>query len=262
MDHYLPESDVKRIVRLLGEVAVFESDHTGKKRFLMDGLCDLVGAGAWVWALMCQPGDGRPQVYVNLVHGGFDEQRFSRLLEALEHPDMSWVAQSFFEELARKGSQITRTRQQIIPDETFLQTMASSVWAAADIGAVLMSTYPLENSSGMSGSSTALYRRHGMPDFSERERRISHIVLSEVAWLHEMGWPEDRGATVPKLYARQRIVLNLLLEGLDRKSIARNLGISVNTVSGYCKEVYRHFNVNSQAALMARFYLGNGGDLT
>ena len=74
--------------------------------------------------------------------------------------------------------------------------------------------------------------------------------------------PEDRGSTVPKLYARQRIILNLLLEGLDRKSIALHLGISVNTVSGYCKEIYRHFRVNSQAALMARFYLGNGGDVS
>lgn len=261
MDHYLSESDVKKIVKLLGEVAVFESDHSGKKRFLMDGLSDLIGASAWVWALMCQPGDGRPQVYVNLLHGGFDEERFARFLEAIEHPDMSRVAQSFFEELNRRGSQITRTRQQIIPDDRFLRTTASSVWEAADIGAVIMSTYPLPDSSETSGSSTALYRRHGMPEFSERDRRIAHILLSEVSWLHEMGWPEDRGATVPKLYARQRIVLNLLLEGLDRKSIARHLGISVNTVSGYCKEVYRHFNVNSQATLMARFYLGNGGDL-
>lgn len=262
MDHYLAETDVKSMVKLLAEVSVYESDHAGRKRFLMDGLCDLVGADAWVWALMCQPGDGRPQVYVNLLHGGFDEYRFTRLLEALEHPDMSWVAQSFFEELAKKGTQITRTRQQIIPDERFLATSASSLWQAADIGALLMSTYPLPASSGMSGSSTALYRRHGKGDFSERDRRIAHILLSEVPWLHEMGWPEDRGSTVPKLYARQRIILNLLLEGLDRKSIALHLGISVNTVSGYCKEIYRHFRVNSQAALMARFYLGNGGDVS
>lgn len=187
MVHYLAETDVKSMVKLLAEVSVYESDHAGRKRFLMDGLCELVGAEAWVWALMCQPGDGRPQVYVNLLHGGFDEYRFTRLLEALEHPDMSWVAQSFFEELAKKGTQITRTRQQIIPDERFLATSASSLWQAADIGAVLMSTYPLPASSGMSGSSTALYRRHGKGDFSERDRRIAHILLSEVPWLHVMG---------------------------------------------------------------------------
>ena len=257
MSFSLPESDVRELVRLLGETAAFDADHSGKKRFLMDGLCRLVDADAWVWALMCQPGNGQPQVYVNLVHAGFCETRFARLLQALEHPEMSWVAQSFFEELALKGTQITRTRQQIIPDEDFLKTEAAGRWREADIGPVLMSTRPLPENSG---SSIAIYRRAAQSHFTERDCRIAHIVLTEVPWLHEMGWPEDRGATVPRLYPQQRIVLNLLLDGLDRKSIAEHLGISIHTVSGYCKEIYRHFEVNSQAALMARFYQGNGED--
>lgn len=258
MSFTLAESDVRSLVRLLGEVAVFDSDSAGKKRFLMDGLCGLIGADAWVWALMCQPGTGQPQVYVNLVHGGFDEARFARLLRALEHPEMSWVARSFFEELERRGTQITRTRQQIVADEVFLRTDAAGAWREADIGPVMMSTRPL---AGGAGSSIAIYRRAGAPHFSERECRIAHIVLTEVPWLHELGWPEDRGATVPKLYPQQRIVLNLLLDGHDRKTIADQLGISIHTVGGYCKEIYRHFRVNSQAGLMARFYQGNGGDV-
>jgi DNA-binding CsgD family transcriptional regulator len=258
MNTPLDESDVRLLVRLLGEVAAFDSDHTGKKRFLMDGLCTLIEADAWVWALMCQPGNGQPQVYVNLVHGGFDDTRFARLLQALEHPEMSWVARTFFAELQRKGTQITRTRQQIVDDEIFLKTDAANAWRAADIGPVLMSTRPLGNGAG---SSIAIYRSFGAAHFSERESRMAHIVLTEVPWLHELGWPDDRGATVPKLYPQQRIVLNLLLEGLDRKTIADRLGISIHTVSGYCKEIYRHFNVNSQAILMARFYKGNGDDL-
>ena len=80
-----------------------------------------------------------------------------------------------------------------------------------------------------------------------------HIVLSEVTWLHLSGWPEDYGADVPKLYPRQRVVLNLLLDGMGRKQIASQMGITENTVSGYAKDVYRHFGVNSHVDLMRKF---------
>jgi len=223
----------------------------------MDGLCELIEADSWVWALMCQQGDGKPQVYVNFLHGGFDEERFALLLEALEHPDMSWVAQSFFQELKSKGTHITRTREQILGNDVYQQTKAINVWAKADVGPVMLSMRPLDEESG---SSIAIYRRADAPPFTERQARMAHIILTEVPWLHLMGWPEDRGVTVPQLSRRPRIVLNLLLEGLDRKTIADRLDLSVHTVNDYCKEVYRHFGVNSQAALMSRFHRGNGGD--
>jgi len=84
--------------------------------------------------------------------------------------------------------------------------------------------------------------------------------LSEVAWLHEQGWPEDRGITAPKLSRRQRLVLNLLCLGQSRKEIASNVGISIHTAQDYIKQVYRHFSVNSQPQLMNRFFKGDGGD--
>ncbi len=80
-------------------------------------------------------------------------------------------------------------------------------------------------------------------------------------WLHEQGWPDDRGTTVPQLSPRQRITLNLLLEGQSRKEIADQLGISINTVAGYVKDVYKHFHVQSHAELMGRFLHGDGGDV-
>lgn len=73
---------------------------------------------------------------------------------------------------------------------------------------------------------------------------MAHIVLSEVPWLHEHGWPEGRGATVPNLsLARRQLVLNLLLEVRSRKPIASALSISENTVATYQKDIYGHFGV-------------------
>ena len=63
------------------------------------------------------------------------------------------------------------------------------------------------------------------------------------------------------LSPRLRTTLNFLLEGLGRKQIAAHLCISENTVSGYVKEVYRFYKVQSQPELMKFFRDGDGGDL-
>jgi DNA-binding CsgD family transcriptional regulator len=125
------------------------------------------------------------------------------------------------------------------------------------LGPVILSLRPLGSGSA---SGVGLYRRHEDPPFTPRECRIAHIVLSETAWLHHANWPEDLG--IPKLYPRQRLVLNLLLQGDGRKSISEHLGISVNTVSGYVKAIYRHFEVRSHAALMRRFQIDEKGNQT
>ena len=65
---------------------------------------------------------------------------------------------------------------------------------------------------------------------------------------------------MPRLTPRARVVLNMLLDGRSRKGIAGHLGIRENTVAGYQKDIYRHFQVNSHAALMRRFQTGDGGD--
>ncbi len=253
----LCDSDVRAVVRLLGEVAASRGDHSEKKRLLMDGLCDLIAADAWVWTLGCELEPGKQPVYVGFMHGGFDDERFSRYLIAVEHPDMAQLTAPILEELSSRNSHITRLRQQMDRADFFSVCDASVLWEKADIGPLMLSMRPLDQ---RSFGTMGLYRRRRESPFTERESRIVHIVLSEVPWLHEQGWPEDRGVTVPTLSPRQRLVLNFLLDGRSRKAIADHMAISDNTVSGYTKGIYRHFNVNSHAELMKRFQQGDGGD--
>ena len=72
---------------------------------------------------------------------------------------------------------------------------------------------------------------------------------------------DDRGGLVPTLSAQMRLVLEMLLQSYSRKFIADHMGISIHTVSGYIKEIYRHFLVHSHAELLRRFFHGDGGDL-
>ncbi len=54
------------------------------------------------------------------------------------------------------------------------------------------------------------------------------------------------------LSPRLRQTLEGLCEGLAEKEIAARLGLSPHTVHDYVKAVYRHFRVQSRAALVAR----------
>jgi len=247
------------MVRLVGEIGVLEGGVAEKKRFLMKGLCRLIDADAWVWALSCQREPHKPQVYVSMFKGGLTEEKFAHVLEAIDHPEMPAAAGNFFREVGEQGRHLTRARTQILPDlPRFLRSGAGAAWERAGIGPTMMSLRPLD---AKSGSLVAIYRRFGREEFSPRESRIAHIVLTELPWLHELGWPEDRGRTVPSLARRQRLALNLLTTGQSCKQIAARMSVSTHTAQGYIKEIYRHFNVHSQAELMNRFYQGNGFDV-
>ena len=152
---------------------------------------------------------------------------------------------------------LTRLRQQINHTGSFIGSNAEKAWLRADIGPVMLSCKPLPDGGF---SSIGIYRTAERELFTERESKIAHIVLTEIPWLHLTGWPEERGQSALKLYPRLRTVLNLLIEGWSRKQIADRLDLSLNTIHGYVKDIYRHFSVHSQAELLARLSKGDGGD--
>ncbi len=253
----LSEFDVRRMVRLLGEVAALEGDHMAKKRYLLSGLSELIQARAWLWSLVTDMDPGQLPVHLSSLHGGFTDGQFALFLRALDHPDLAHFSAPFFAELQRRQAHTSRMRQQSDPEYRFAFSGAYPLWQAAGVVPGIMSARPI---GPRSLSTIGIFRSPEDPPFSARDLRIAHIILSEVPWLHEQGWPEDRAVTIPRLSLRQRQTLNLLIEGQSRKQIADGMGISLHTLGGYIKEVYRHFRVRSQAELMRRFLRGDGGD--
>lgn len=253
----LSASDVRDIVRLLGDVIVSREDFSRVKRQLIDGLSTLIGADAWTWSLGCLVEPGEQPVYLGMAHGGFDEARYGRLLLAAAHPDMAWTSAKLLGEMRAHNAHITRTRQQIVDEGTFIASGVNGHLRDADIGPFIFSLRPIDE---RAVSTISIFRRREAVPFSDREARIAHIILSELPWLHEQGWPSDRGASVPRLSPRLRLVLNLVLDGRTRKEIAVGLCLSEHTVAQYQKALYRHFGVRSQATLLRRFQMGDGGD--
>ncbi|MEO7110633.1 MAG: helix-turn-helix transcriptional regulator [Polyangiaceae bacterium] len=86
--------------------------------------------------------------------------------------------------------------------------------------------------------------------FSERERELVTLLLSECRWLHEV--PEgSRSSRLEALSRREREVLKILLTGAPEKGVASLLGISRHTAHQYVKSIYRKLAVTSRAQLMA-----------
>lgn len=248
----LTDSDVRNIVKLLGDTIVSRQDFASVKRLLVEGICRLIDADAWAWSLGCHTQPGEQPVYLGMAHGGFDGQRYAHLALAAGHPDMAWTSEKILAEMRDTASHITRLRQQIVDESTFAASGVNDYLCKADIGPFIFSLRPID---GQSVSTVCFYRRHHARPFSERESRIAHILLSELPWLHEAGWPTDRGASVPRLTLRLRLVLNLLLDGRTRKEIAAHLSLSPYTVAQYQKVIYRHFGVNSHMTLLKQFQM-------
>ncbi|MES2476433.1 MAG: LuxR C-terminal-related transcriptional regulator [Verrucomicrobiota bacterium] len=252
----LPEDDVRKIVSLLGSVIASTGSIHEKRHLVMEGLCDLIGASSWVWSVSEFHPD-KPPSSVGLIHSGFDETRMARYLEAINHPAMEQVSRPSSLELMEKGKHLTRTRAQMDPEGRLDRSEAAPLWIKADIGPLIMSLRPME---GGGVNAIRLYRTLDQPHFNEREAKIAHIILSEIPWLHFEAFPDARSKEIVDLYPRHRTVLNCLCEGWSRKKIAEHLGLSVNTVHGYSKIVFKHFGVHSQSELIARLTQGDGGD--
>lgn len=255
----LHATDVRAMVRLLGEVAAKPGGHAGKKRSLMDGLCAIVCATAWVWGLAAEMDPEKMSHFGGFQHGQFDDTQVAEILNIHSPSLMGGVAAPHSQEmLAHPDPHLSHALPQSAKDDE--RSTAPDIATLGNLCGLYpccLSYHPISEGKF---SGIALYRAVGSPLFDARELNIVHTILTEVPWLHEQGWPGERGAEAPKLAPRVRLVLELLLQSYSRKQIAAQLGIRDNTVAGYTKEVYRQFHVQSHVELLRRFYQGNGGD--
>lgn len=256
-DQPLDEQDVRDLIRLLGKVIAAKGDQTGKRRLVMDGLCRLIGADAWAWSLVHMEIGSAPRQVV-FLHEGIPDDRIAPFLHSLEHEDLQRDLNQFVHEAVILRKPLTRRDGQLFPVWPE-NSEALRIWVEeARFRSFILMAWPL-GTGGFSG--IGIYRDADRPHFGPREARLAHIVLTEIPWLHEDGWGVDRGVSLGELPPRPREILSLLVQGRARKQIANDLGLSIHTVHGYVRDLYRHFGVNSHLELINRFTRGDGGDL-
>ncbi len=256
----LPQVEVVKAVGLLGRIAGMRSDLCARRRALMTGLAQMIDADCWLWsATRVDPKDGRP-VSAGAIHGDFSEQALDGMVRgsllAQEQPPEDPI----FSQLFSEGQHVTRTRQQILADDQWYRhPVVQEYRLNRGIDHFLYSIYPLDQHCC---SAIGFFRHVGRDPFNDLQRRMCHIVVSNVDWLHQAIFPDHKGSGCIELTLRQRMVLIHLLDGKQRDDIARILHISPETAKTHIRRIYQHFSVKSQVELMRHFQMGNGLDVT
>lgn len=259
----LEEKDTRAIIRMLTEAYAIEGGYTNKKRHLLDVLSAYISADKWLASLRVQTSANDAPKFVGLLHSGFNSEQLARITEAAAHPSSIAIEAPFAEELVRRKTHLTLRLEDFDQQQQFPGSPAEALAAKAGVGTMMASTRPIYDSESESikSSAIALYRAPGASPFSARERRIAHILLSEVDWLHTEGWPSELLVEATSVLPRSHIpMLSLLVHGDSRQEIAQLLQLSIHTVNSYVKQIFRHFGVNSQIELMKLFIYGDGND--
>lgn len=247
--------DVAAVVRLLGDIAGTDDPIAAKRRQLVGGLATLCGADVWVWAHAKVDADDRVAYFAYLDGGWASDAQRSVAMSPECSPEVRPIEQGMVR--AALVAHATRTREQFVEDAAWYGSpLYRRFRAPADLDDFLFSYYPVGD--GVI-SGVGLHRRLGRPRFADRERCLAHLVLGQIDWLHRADTAVPAADRVADLTARQRQVLLLLMGGDGRKQVARKLGLSDHTVADYTKVLYRHFDVNSRAELLAKFMAGDAG---
>ena len=245
------ERNLRDICRLLGDIALLNSPIDNKRRVLLDGLSELVEADGWIWTCAAVDPERNCPVPMSFLFGGVNKQQVAALLDSFSDTSTADPCNEPLAALVSEGHHVVRTRRQLTDDDTWYNSdYTKTYFLRHGIEDPMYAITPL---SDQSYSAVCLFRFTGRPPFSERQRRIVNIVTTEVRWLGNSSLPARHSEAVFGLTPRLRSVLALLIDGQTCNEIAGLYHLSPHTIKGYIRDIYRHFNINSQIALIRLF---------
>lgn len=243
------EADTHSVIVLLSGIAGISTDHLILKRTLLDRLCRLILADKWISIHQTAVDGSLPSSRPVVLHRGFSEAEFKDMTASAAHPTAKQLNLCFRDKRLKTSGQLTVRLEDYDRHVAWLTSPSGTLATAAGTGTFILSI-GTKDAVGTS-CNISLYRTPGSDPFTDNQLRMAHLVFSGVAWLHRNGWSgsEDSSAALP-LPLRLQPLFALLLNGSSRKQIAESIGIKLNTVNSYTKEIYRHFGVHSQPELM------------
>jgi DNA-binding CsgD family transcriptional regulator len=246
----LTAADVRAVFRLVNECRDLGSDPDAWPHHLSFGLTRLVNAAcvAYTEAHLADSPLGFSPLRAN-VFGDLPADHLRRYAETNLRPDTpEQIALTRF--WATPGAVVTCTRRELLSDEEWERSAyRNEVGLPFGLDDGLVTRAP---EAGGAVISYALVRAAGDPPYGPWERRLVDLFQVELA--PHLG---RRLATVTdpaaRLTARQRQVLDCLLDGDSEKQVALRLGLAAGTVHVHVKRLYALFGVSSRAELLAYF---------
>lgn len=248
------EAELRRMLRLVAEIAELPRNTETRTRHMLQGICELIGArvGTSVTATHAMSEQGRRITVTGGVDVGLDaadRRRVGTYLQTLEPLDP--LSEPLY---SRPGVVVTCGREQLLEGTAWHRSAHfNEIRRACGVDDCIASKIQTPYAAGHI-TTICFHRDLRDPEFSARHWKLIDLFHAETRPLFDAATPQRPGdAPHPTLPPRLDELHRHLLTGDSVKQAARKMGLSVHTVRGYTKVLYRLLNVNSRGELMARF---------
>ena len=240
----LPTQRVQVLANILGEFAEIARYGGDATAHVASSILRLIGAdaGGLVLAPTSQPQPGANMIGASLA--GFSASEMGAIQAFYgEHTSLDLAATAMVK-IDSKGSGCCRLRRDLVNDRDWYDSEFVSQyrrqWHIDD------SIYGGLKARGGYFAGIACFRAWGSQPFTEEDRELLQAIA-----IGCNGRVFERTAVV-HLSRRQKQILDCLLMGASAKQIAKKLSLSIHTTNEYIQAVYRAYDVNTKAALLAR----------
>lgn len=254
-------ADISAVIRLVREVSDRWDDPSAWREHLLRGTCALMNANV---GMMLTEHHGKMyhfgRLSVTSVVGLPEPQRMlvQPAIGQMADRDYQDVSENFLPGLSRlyedfvRQKWVTVARSEMVDDQTYYAAPHYTDFRKQlDCDDYVVSIRMVDLPRRPEGIS--IDRPHGAERFGQREVALLKLIHDEIAPLVGMRLATEEHLCRDGLSKRLRETLELLLEGMSEKEVAREMELSVKTVHEYVGMIYKHFQVNSRGELMAYF---------
>jgi DNA-binding CsgD family transcriptional regulator len=244
-------ADLRRAYRLIHECRDLGHDPTAWSRHAARALAPLVGA-QFVLALHIRFGrpGGVPDAALLHGHGWSSPRHWAYWYKRYVVSEQGVQLPALKQFATLSGPLITRTREQLVDDAAWYGSAEfQELFRSLGCDDFLVSFRRWDDPLSLFGFT--LIRPLGEKRHGGRERRLVHLFMDELSRHLGAALALEPGGVFAALGPRLRQTLDCLLEGDSEKQAAARLGLSRHTVHEYVTALYRRFDVQSRAELMA-----------
>lgn len=249
------QTDIRSMLRLMGELGELPPDPAGRAVFLMDRLCKLVDAQWGIFSLMSnfQPG-GDVVMHQSVQGGALDDGLASRFFQYVN--DQYATDPMLASMTAMQPGKLVRSRPQMVDDRTWYNSAHYAEFRRkAHLDESIYAFYPVDRIGNAIGF--GLTRPHGAARFNERERKTVDLLNDGLAWFYSTYHDASMSPAYPDLPLALQRTLQFLLQGASEKQIATWTNRSRHTIHDHVKGIYRRFQVCSRPELLAKLLRSN-----
>jgi len=232
----------------------------GSLTFLLQHLCDLVGARNADWIGVVRLADNTPQdpvfgwrpPIVHFLHP--NEKLHANIKEQARRLDLGLADEVVVRIVAMAGKFRACRLRDVVPDGWFETDFYREYYQDCGHDDAMYIAFPVNEDVE---SYFGIFRATGQPPFTVEERDTLAYALRGIKWFHRQ-LLLSHGLLIAEtpLTSAERRVVRYLLTGLAEKQIAAELGQSHHTTHEHVASIYRKFGVNNRATLVA-LWLGS-----